>query len=241
MLNTVAAPARWRARALRAVLFDLDGTLLDTAADIALGLNRALADHGWPPVPADAVHSMIGRGTPILIERAAQFHGRALDPALQGELLDRFFHHYGALEESGDCVARVYDGGADTLRQLHEAGVRIAVVTNKYHRFATALLKLRGLSGWVDCVVGGDTCERRKPDPQPLQLACKRLQAFTTRALMVGDSLNDVLAARAAGMPVVCVPYGYNEGNDSRTLPCDAFIESVAELRSLLDGESAQA
>jgi phosphoglycolate phosphatase len=234
MLNTVAAPARWRARALRAVLFDLDGTLLDTAADIALGLNRALADHGWPPVPADAVHSMIGRGTPILIERAAQFHGRALDPALQGELLDRFFHHYGALEESGDCVARVYDGGADTLRQLHEAGVRIAVVTNKYHRFATALLKLRGLSGWVDCVVGGDTCERRKPDPQPLLFACESLGCSAAEALMVGDSTNDVQAAHAAGIPVICVPHGYNEGKDPRSLPCDLLIDHLGELPGLL-------
>jgi len=88
-------------------------------------------------------------------------------------------------------------------------------------------------------LIGGDTCERRKPDPQPLQLACESLRVETTRALMVGDSINDVLAARAAGLPVVCVPYGYNEGTDPRQLPCDAFIETLAELPELLTGARA--
>jgi len=87
-------------------------------------------------------------------------------------------------------------------------------------------------------VVGGDSCERRKPDPQPLQFACAALRIEPSDALMVGDSVNDVLAARAARLPVVCVPYGYNEGGDPRELPCDAFIETVAELPALLLGEA---
>jgi phosphoglycolate phosphatase len=83
-------------------------------------------------------------------------------------------------------------------------------------------------------VVGGDSCDRRKPDPQPLNFACNALRVDPTQALMVGDSLNDVLAAHAAGLPVVCVPYGYNEGNDPRGLPCNAFIESLADLPEML-------
>jgi phosphoglycolate phosphatase len=226
----------WRGRSLEAVLFDLDGTLLDTAADIAEALNRALAERGWPPIAPSEVRRMIGRGSPMLMERAAASQGRELDEAAKAALLERFFHHYGFLEESGEFNAEPYAGAAECLRTLHEAGVRIAVVTNKHERFATGLLKALALGDWVDFVVGGDTSPRRKPDPAPLLFACERLGAALTRALMVGDSTNDVQAARGAGIPVICVPYGYNEGEDPRLLPCDAFVESLADLPSLLMG-----
>jgi len=179
---------------------------------------------------------MIGRGSPMLMERAAASQGRELDEAAKAALLERFFHHYGFLEESGEFEAQPYAGAAECLRALHEAGLRIAVVTNKYERFASGLLKALALSGWVDYVVGGDSCPRRKPDPAPLLFACERLGAASARALMVGDSINDVQAARGAGIPVICVPYGYNEGEDPRLLPCDGFIESLADLPGLLAG-----
>ena len=236
MLDSTAAPGHWRTRALRAVLFDLDGTLLDTADDIALALNRTLGEQGWPPVPAATVRQMIGRGSPILIKRAAQLLGQKPDPALHALMVERFFHHYGALEESGDCKAQPYDGAAATLRELHGAGLAIAVVTNKYQRFATQLLQLRGLDGWVDLVVGGDTCERRKPDPMPLLHACAALGVTPEAVVMVGDSTNDVQAARSAGIPVICVPYGYNEGQDPRSLPCDQLIERLTDLPEMLLG-----
>jgi phosphoglycolate phosphatase len=229
-----AAPARWRERALRAVLFDLDGTLLDTAGDIALALNRTIAEVGWPPVPADDVRQMIGRGAPILVERAATSQQRTLSGQMHGEMIERFFHHYGSLEESGECAAQPFGGAAEALRALHNAGLRIAVVTNKQHRFASALLRLLGLAAWVDCVVGGDTCERRKPDPQPLLFACRSMGVAADSVLMVGDSINDVQAARAAGMPIICVPHGYNEGMDPRTLPCDFLLEHLGDLPGLL-------
>jgi phosphoglycolate phosphatase len=107
-------------------------------------------------------------------------------------------------------------------------------VTNKQHRFAEALLRRLGLAGWVDAVVGGDTCVRRKPDPQPLLFACESLQVPLRESLMVGDSVNDVQAARAAGIPVVCVSYGYNEGRDPRTLDCDSLLDSLADLPALI-------
>jgi phosphoglycolate phosphatase len=225
---------QWRGRALEAILFDLDGTLLDTAADIAEALNRTLAEHGWPPVPPGEVRRMIGRGAPMLIERAAVFQNRAPDAAGQAAMVERFFHHYGFLEESGEFKAEAYAGAAECLRALHEAGLRIAVVTNKQHRFANGLLKKLGLSPWVDCIVGGDSCPRRKPDPAPLLFACEQIQVAPSRALMVGDSTNDVQAARGAGIPVLCVPYGYNEGADPRNLPCDGFVESLGDLPGLL-------
>lgn len=236
-MGDFAAQPRWRGQPLDAVLFDLDGTLLDTAADIAGALNRTLAEYGWAPAAQSEVRRMIGRGSPMLIQRAAAAQGRVLDEAAQTIMVERFFHHYGSLQESGEFDAQPYPGVSEALRKLHGAGLRTAVVTNKQQRFATGLLERLNLIGWVDLVVGGDSCERRKPDPQPLLYACEFLQVPAFRALMVGDSINDVQAARGAGMPIVCVPYGYNEGQDPRALPCDALIETLAELpRMLLSG-----
>ena len=177
---------------------------------------------------------MIGRGSPILIERAAAALGRTLDGSTQAAMVERFFHHYGELEESNEDRARPYTGAVESLSAIHDAGLRTAVVTNKQHRFVVALLKRLGLARWVDVVVGGDTCARRKPDPQPLLFACESLHVPPSESLMVGDSVNDVQAARAAGIPVVCVSYGYNEGRDPRTLDCDALLDSMADLPALL-------
>jgi len=226
--------AHWRGQRLAAVLFDLDGTLLDTVADIALALNRMMVEYDCKALAEVDVRGMIGRGSPILIERAAASQGRIIDAATRAAMLERFFHHYGQLEESNEDSARPYAGAAESLRTLHDAGLRTAVVTNKQHRFAGALLNRLGLASWVDVVVGGDTCARRKPDPQPLLFACESLHVPPSGSLMVGDSVNDVQAARAAGIPIVCVSYGYNEGLDPRTLECDLLLDSLAELPALL-------
>ncbi|MDP9084119.1 MAG: phosphoglycolate phosphatase [Pseudomonadota bacterium] len=226
--------ARWRGQPLKAVLFDLDGTLFDTAEDIAHALNRTLAEFGLAKVPVNDVRAMVGRGSQILIERAAAAQGHALQEAARQAMMERFFQHYGELEESNEHTAQPYAGAVDALRILHEAGLRTAVVTNKQHRFADALLRRWGLSRWLDVVVGGDTCARRKPDPQPLLFACESLHTTPPQTLMIGDSVNDVQAARAAGMPVVCVSYGYNEGRDPRTLDCDLLIDTLAGLPELL-------
>jgi phosphoglycolate phosphatase len=226
--------AQWDGNPLAAVLFDLDGTLLDTVADIALALNRAFTEHGWSALPAGDVRQMIGRGAPMLVQRAAAFESRCLDTATHATLVKRFLHHYSALEQSGECSARPFAGAAEALRDLHSAGLRIAVVTNKQHCIAAALLRLLGLISWVDLVVGGDNCERRKPDPQPLLYACSSLEVPPSQAIMIGDSINDVQAAQAAAIPILCVPHGYNEGEDPRGLLCDGFIEHLSDLPGLL-------
>jgi phosphoglycolate phosphatase len=233
-----ARQLRWRGHAVHAVLFDLDGTLLDTVEDIALALNRALGEKHLGTLTTGQVRDLIGRGVPMLITRALAMLGVAVDPVAEGSLLERFYFHYGRLHLLDECNANVYPGVADGLGELHGLGLRLAVVTNKQKHFAVDLLNRLGLSDWIDVVVGGDSCERRKPDPQPLQFACTALRVEPSEALMVGDSVNDVLAARAARLPVVCVPYGYNEGSDPRELPCDAFIETVADLPALLLGEA---
>lgn len=226
--------ATWRGLPIRGILFDLDGTLLDTAADIARALNRSLAECGLEPLPVAQVARMIGRGSPMLIERALAFGGHSLPDADKAALLDRFFHFYGELEENDESDAEPYPGAVEALRTLHEARLKLAVVTNKQWRFADGLLKRLDLRRYVEVVVGGDTCERRKPDPQPLLHACTTLKLSAAEVLMVGDSINDVTAARAAHIPVICVPYGYNEGQDPRTLDCDALVDTLALLPGLL-------
>jgi len=237
-LNSIPSPGaaapRWHGKHLAAILLDLDGTLLDTANDITMALNRALAEKQLPGLLPEQVRDFIGRGAPMLVARAAERLDVNIDAAGQAALIERFYFHYDQLHVQGESDARPYPGVAEGLRSLHGLGLKLAVVTNKQRHFAVALLDRLNLSQWIEVVVGGDTCERRKPDPQPLNFACNALHVDPLQALMVGDSRNDVLAARGAGLPVVCVPYGYNEGSDPRELPCDAFIESLAELPGIL-------
>jgi phosphoglycolate phosphatase len=230
----VAGAAGRSARPVQAVLFDLDGTLLDTVADICSALNRALAEQSLPALPQSVVRALIGRGVRALVQRAAARLAAAGEAADAVRLLERFNFHYARLSERGESQTRVYPGVAAGLGGLHALGLPLAVVTNKPKQAAVELLARLGLGRWIAVVVGGDSGLPRKPQPQPLLSACEELQVPPARALMVGDSLTDVLAARAAGLAVVCVPYGYNEGADPRALPCDAFVESVADLPALL-------
>jgi phosphoglycolate phosphatase len=222
------------------VLFDLDGTLIDTAADIALALNAALAERGVAAIDECAVRTLIGRGAAVLIARALEVRGASIEAAARAQIFERFIDHYAALQQQGRSRAAAYPGAAAALRELAAAGLRLGVVTNKVRRLAVATLDHAGLGDAVHVVVGGDSCARRKPDPEPLLFACQHLGVMPDVALMVGDSVNDVTAARAAGMPVLCVPYGYNEGSDPRTLPCDGFIATLAELPGLLRRSSWQ-
>jgi phosphoglycolate phosphatase len=227
-------PPQWKGRTLQAVLLDLDGTLLDTVDDITTVLNQALGEQQLGPLAPREVRALIGRGAPTLIARAVARLGTSAIGADHTVLLDRFCFHYGRLHMFDECTASVYPGAREGLGKLYALGLRLAVVTNKKTHFAVTLLKRLGLSDCIQVVVGGDSCARRKPDPQPLYFACDALRVDPAQALMVGDSMTDVLAARAAGLPVVCVPYGYNEGGDPRTLACDAFIETLADLPTLL-------
>jgi phosphoglycolate phosphatase len=231
---SVAPPGHLSLRSLRAVLFDLDGTLLDTVADISVALNRALAEQKLASLPAAQVRVLIGRGVPTLIERAVARLAAAGEPSDAALLLERYQFHYERIHELDEIQTRVYPGVTAGLAELHALGLRLAVVTNKPKKAAVDLLTRMGLSQWIAVVVGGDSGMYHKPHPQPLLSACEELEVRPAQALMVGDSLTDVLAARAAGLAVVCVPYGYNEGADPRALPCDAFVESVGALPALL-------
>ncbi|MCE2657114.1 MAG: phosphoglycolate phosphatase [Rubrivivax sp.] len=237
----MTTPAHFRGQRIAGLLFDLDGTLLDTAGDIAQALARALADRGLPaPAPAQ-VRNMIGRGAPTLVRRASEALGLGLGDEAQAQVLQGFFQHYEQLQQAEGYAPTVYPGVLEGLTMVRAAGLRMGVVTNKQHRFAQHLLAHRGIAPLLDIIVGGDTCERRKPDPQPLLWAASQLGLPPEQMLMVGDSVNDVSAGLAAGMSVVAVPYGYNEGQDPRLLPAHGMVETMAELPSLLGLPGAKA
>ncbi len=216
------------------MLFDLDGTLLDTVADISRALNRALAAQQLASLAVEEVRTLIGRGAPTLIARALARLGAAAARADPGRLLEQFQLHYRQIQQHEELQARVYPGVAEGLAALHALRLRLAVVTNKPTAAADALLQRVGLARWIDVVVGGEGDAPLKPHPQPLLRACAQLEVTPLQALMVGDSMSDVQAARAAGMRIICVPYGYSEGLDPRSLPCDGFVDSVAHIPGLL-------
>lgn len=211
------------------VLVDLDGTLVDTAPDIFEAVDRTLRELRRPLLPFGTVRGFIGNGVPTLVRRVLQAGGDArLDERLALAIFQR---HY---RDTNGRFGSVFPGVCEGLAALREAGFRLACVTNKPRAATTELLDIHALAPWLDAVVAGDTLDRMKPDPAPLLHACRILQSAPARALLVGDSGVDVAAARAAGMPVVIVRYGYPgmDGIDIRQ--CDALVDSLDELPAML-------
>ena len=222
------------ARGIAAVMIDLDGTLLDTIPDLAAAAERMLAALALPLCTQEQVRTFVGKGIPNLVGRClAASAGEASAAALQGEALALFQTFY--FEESGRRSA-VYPGVIEGLAQFRALGLRLACVTNKAARFTLPLLAQTRLAPWFELVVSGDTLARKKPDPMQLTHICAAFALAPAQVLLIGDSINDAQAARAAGCPVLCVPYGYNEGEDVRNLDCDAIVGSLAEAASLLQG-----
>lgn len=210
---------------IRAVVLDLDGTLLDTAPDLVDGANAMRTDLGLAPLPFAEVVNYVGKGSEVLVHRAmtGRLDGR-LEPAALHQAHERFLVRYG--EINGRAV-RDYPGMRRGLERLREHGLRLACVTNKPAAFTGPLLESTGLAGFFEFVLSGDSLPTRKPDPAPMLEACRRFGLPPAQVLAIGDSLNDAQAARAAGLPVLAVPYGYNEGADIRGLDVDAIVDSI--------------
>lgn len=225
-----AAPPRLRARA---VVIDLDGTLLDTAADLAAAVNLMLAELGRPTLAESVVASYVGKGAEVLVHRAL---GGGLDARVDDALHARgvavFGRHYAV--ENGRH-SRPYDGVREGLAAMRAMGLRLACVTNKPQVFADPLLERCGMRGDFSLVLGGDALPRKKPDPMPMLHAAAALGAAPHETVAIGDSVNDALAARAAGMAVLAVPYGYNEGRDVRSLDTDGIVGSLLEAAARID------
>ena len=208
-----------------AAIVDLDGTLVDTLGDFVAVLAVTLADLGLHSVSRDFVERTVGKGSEHLIRSVLSEAGG--DAALYDNAWRLYQQHYLALNGRH---ADVYPGAAEGLARLRDAGWRLACVTNKPLAFARPLLEVKGLLPFFAQVFGGDSFERRKPDPLPLLRTCAALGTEPARTLMVGDSANDALAARAAGCPVVLVRYGYNHGEPIDSVDADAFVDRIDEL-----------
>jgi phosphoglycolate phosphatase len=217
--------------ALKAVLLDLDGTLLDTAPDIAAAANAMLAEQGLEPLPVEVVRDFIGQGIPRFVERSLVAAGlplpcERLEPALQS-----FGRHYARLNGR---TSHPYPGVVEALQRMRAASLKLACVTNKASAFTTPLLEKAGLAPLLDAVVTSDQVGRRKPHPEPFLHACRLLQVTPGEAVVIGDSANDAEGARAAGCRVILVSYGYSEGQDVRRLDADGVVDSFGEAADRL-------
>ena len=211
------------------LLFDLDGTLVDTLPDLRSALNEALAERGRPPLTGAQVMAMIGDGAAALVERALA--ASALEPAEMGFLLPRFLEIY---ERRPTCLSRPYPAVAETLVTLRRRGYRTAVCTNKPQHAAELVLRELELDRLFDAVAGGDRFTAKKPDPRHLLGVLSLLGGKAERAAMVGDNANDARAARAAAMPVLLMRYGYG-GSGLKALGADALLDRFADLPAALE------
>ena len=218
---------------LEAAIVDLDGTMVDTLGDFEVALNRMLRELALPAITRDVIGTMVGKGSEHLIRSVLRRvrEERDADGALFDQAWGRYVHHYLAINGQH---APIYAGVAEGLAALRARGLRLACLTNKPIAFARPLLAAKGLDGYFEHLFGGEAFERKKPDPLPLLKTCEALGSAPARTLMVGDSSNDAQAARAAGCPVVLVSYGYNHGQPVREVDADGFVDSLAELDSLL-------
>ena len=218
---------------IRAVILDLDGTLVDTIGDFHAALASTLIDLQVDPAKADRafISVTVGRGSEYLVQQTLRHVGLdADDPAVFEGALARYQHHYAHINgTASDLFAGVVEG----LAQFKAHGWRMACLTNKPGRFARELLVHKGIAPSFDHVFGGDEFPRKKPDPLPLIETCRTLQLAPSQVLMVGDSLNDAQAGHAVGCPVVLVSYGYNHGRPIREVPAHGYVDRLDQLLSL--------
>jgi len=207
----------------QSVTFDLDGTLLDTIADLAEACRRMLEEIGAPPRSPAEVHCFVGKGMAVLVERCLT-HGTPPTAEALHAAIESFKRHYAAV--NGE-FSQIYPGVLDGLQAWRESGLKLGVVTNKPGMFTEALIERMGLADYFDVIVSGDTTAHKKPHPEPILHACRLFNVRPDRNLHIGDSENDILAARAAGSPTFCVPYGYNEGKPVDSADCDALVSDL--------------
>lgn len=229
---------------IQAIIFDLDGTMVHTLGDFQVALHRTMADLGFPPVSDTLIEQTIGKGSEHLIRTllANQIDltevkgvGRACPALTVDALFDRawnlYQNHYFQINGQ---FADVYPGVLQALEGFAAQGIPMACLTNKPLGFAQALLKEKSLAHFFWPIFGGDSFERKKPDPLPIIKTCQALGTKADKTLMVGDSSNDAQAANAAGCPVVLVTYGYNHGQRIQDTPAVAWLDTLAKLPDLL-------
>ena len=218
--------------AVKAIAIDLDGTMLDTVEDLAIAVNHMLGELRLPALDLGLVRTFVGKGIPNLVMRSVRAAlGSEPDRALLERAAPLYEAHY---ERVNGKTTTIFPGVREGLDRLAGAGFPLACITNKSKRFTDPLLEHIGFARYFSLVVCGDSLPKKKPDPLPLTHAAEQFGIAPSELLMIGDSINDAQAARAAGCPVFCVGYGYNEGADVRTLDVDAIVPTLAEAATLV-------
>lgn len=214
-----------------AILIDLDGTLLHTAPELVASANRMLLDLNRPAVSKDLLTSYIGNGVSWLVKRAltGDMHAEP-DTNLYEQALPIFEKHYNDLL----LQSKPFEGVIAGLDAMQVAGFHLGCITNKVKRYTEPLLEGLGLAHYFEIVLSGDSLPEKKPHPLPLLHAAKFFGVPVEQVLLIGDSLNDTVAARAAGCPIVCVPYGYNHGEPVDKLDLDAVINTLPDVMKLI-------
>lgn len=208
---------------LLSATFDLDGTLVDSIPDLAAACHAMLAELGQPSRTDDDIHRFVGKGMAVLVERCLTWEAAPEASLLEAGIV-AFRRHYADINGRASTV---YPGVVDGLEAFRALGLPLGVVTNKPAAFTAPLLERMGLAAYFEVVISGDTLAFKKPRPEPLLHACALLATEPGLNLHVGDSLNDIESARAAGCPVICVPYGYNEGRPVDSADCDALVSDL--------------
>jgi len=215
------------------VLIDVDGTLVDSVPDLAFCVDAMMNQLGMPERGERRVRHWVGNGVERLVKRALvnQIDGEP-DEALFARALPVFEALYRENTSKRSCL---YQGVKEALDFLQTTTVRIGCVTNKASQFTLPLLQDLGIRDYFEIVICGDMVERKKPDPMPLLQAAEQLETEPQASLMLGDSMSDVNAARAAGFQIVCMSYGYNHGEDIRDYNPDAVVDSMVEIKDIVD------
>jgi len=218
---------------IKAIAFDLDGTLVDTLPDLHESANRMLADLGRPAVAESAVRAYVGDGVDRLVRRllTGDADGEP-DTALFDRAGNAFRRHYASVLSR---ASRPFPGVVEGLQEMRRRGLRLACITNKPSGFTDPLLRDIGLAPYLDLVLSGDSLPRKKPNPLPLLHCAQAFGVPASRLLMIGDSPNDTRAARAAGCPVFCVPYGYRGTLGLHELDCDAIVPALLDSMKLVE------
>jgi phosphoglycolate phosphatase len=217
---------------ISAAIIDLDGTMLDTMPDFHVALNGMRADLGLAPIAQEVITPMVGKGSENLIRSvlARDFDAASVDARFD-EAMASYQRHYLAINGQFSVL---FDGVVAGLEAMRANGLRLACVTNKPIAFTTPLLALKGLAGYFDVVYGGDSLGQKKPHPLPLLTVCRDFDLAPASVVAIGDSSNDAEAARAAGCPVLTVPYGYNHGRPVQEIDSDGIVDSLLSAAELI-------
>ncbi len=217
---------------IRAVIIDLDGTMLHTAPDFLVAINRMRDELSLAPLEITHVTHFVGKGTENLIHRVLS---NDLDPAhtelLFPRALESYQRHYLAI--NGD-YSELYPEVVEGLQAFKSQGLRLACVTNKPLAFTLPLLEKKGLTTFFELIYGGDSFTHKKPHPFPMLQVCQDFDLAPSQVLDIGDSSNDAKAARAAACPVLIVPYGYNHGEAVQTIESDGIVETLLSAAQIL-------